>query len=748
MLLPILRDHYGNALRGRRISVVREASGSVVTAFQRRLPVNPVSLAPLMLATARACGCPELEILSHSLRVVAGEEDPWRHHQQQDVVKAQFAALVSERSDLAQALDRVLDEMNSVPDRLDEFMSQQFYRLAFYRLARYDLDYRRFFDIHELAALSIHRPEVFERTHALILREIAEGRLASLRVDHPDGLRNPSEYFRKLRSNDDSLWIVAEKILQPGEMVPSDWPVDGTTGYDFLGTVGALFVDSDAEAAMTALYREFIGETAPRTFSAEVRDSKRLVLDDLLASDLWRVARVLRRVCASKQRQLDYAHEELRRALRELIACFPVYRTYAHPSVSRREQDVNSVRQAVHAATGERPELDETLLGLLEELLTGGASSKLEWEFVARFQQLCAATMAKGYEDTAFYRYHRLVSLNEVGSDPALFGIQNKTFHEYCSRLQETWPLSLVTTTTHDTKRSEDARLRVSALSELSQEWSAAVRRWSQLARTNSPEPGPDKTTEYLFWQTLVAAYPITEHRLTTYLQKAMREAKLHTSWSNPNAGYEAAVVGFARRAVSNPEITTDVAEFMQKVLPIAQRSSLSQTLLKLSSCGVPAIYQGSELWVTRRTDPENRTRNDFSALAPALERCKDANVSDVLAEAEAGTPKLWLIHRVLRLRQEKPEWFGPPAPHLPFYAMGPQASRIVAFRRGSNIVVVAPRLWAVLLAHGFGETQLDLPAGEYRNLFNPDASYTGRVDVSVLLSDFPVALLYTESVS
>jgi (1->4)-alpha-D-glucan 1-alpha-D-glucosylmutase len=746
VLLPILGDHYGRALRDQRITVSREPSGVIVTAFQRKLPVSPASLAPLLLIAARESDCPELEILAGSLNTVANEEDPWRHHRQQGVIKTQIAALLSEKQEPAAVLDRLLADISSSPDKLDELLSHQFYRLVYYRVARYDLDYRRFFDIHELAALSIHDPEVFEQTHALVLRLIEERKLTALRVDHPDGLRDPAEYFRRLRGRNDELWIVAEKILQPGERLPEDWPVDGTTGYDFLGVVGALFVNSDAEAILSKFYEGFVGDSRP--FPAEVRDCKRLVLDDLLASDLWRLARALGKVCASKHRQLDFANEELRRALREVLACLPVYRTYAQPTASRREQDVIYVRQAVAAASEERPELDRTLLGLLEELLSGGASAPAEWEFVARFQQLAAATMAKGYEDTAFYRYQRLISLNEVGGDPGLFGVAPRTFHDFCAELQQRWPATLLTTTTHDTKRSEDARLRVTALSELAEEWIEVVQHWSEVAHATTPGPKPDRATEYLLWQTLIAAYPITEQRLTMFLQKAMREAKVHTSWSNPNASYENAVLSFARGAIANPEVMGAVVAFVEKILPIAYRSSLSQTLLKLTACGVPDIYQGAELWDTRLTDPDNRGHVEFTELARILERCSRATAPEVLSDFESGAPKLWLIQKVLELRRKQPEWFGSAAPHLPLHAMGVQAARTVAFRRGQNVIVVAPRLWGNLLAAGFGDTQLDLPPGTYQNLFEQDVSYCGRVDVGQLLSTFPVALLFTETAS
>jgi len=351
--------------------------------------------------------------------------------------------------------------------------------------------------------------------------------------------------------------------------------------------------------------------------------------------------------------------------------------------------------------------------------------------------------MAKGVEDTAFYRNARLLSLNEVGGDPARFGTSVADFHALCGHLQQRWPLTLVTTTTHDTKRSEDARLRISALSELPEAWKAAVSEWSERARRLAPSP--DRMTEYLIWQTLVAAHPISEERLHAYLRKAMREAKLQTSWTNPRASYEQTVLGFASAVLQNAELMQRVGAFVARILPIAWRSSLSQTLLKLTACGVPDIYQGAESWDTRLTDPDNRGRVDFGEAEAAFARVRGAALSDVLAQFEQGSPKLWLLYRVLGLRREHPDWFGPNTPHSPLTVSGRAAQRLVAFARGERVVVLAPRLFAGLLESGFGDTRVELPPGTYRNLLDPDRVVSGNPEVAEALGRFPVGLLVQE---
>lgn len=745
VLLPILTDHYGRVLEAKQIQITREPSGLVLSVMGRRLPLSPESLAPLFLATAAAAGSAELEFLANAPRWASTEADVERRRRHQSVIRAELASLLMREPELADELDRSIARLNADNEALDELIGRQYYRLAHYRIARYDLDYRRFFDIQDLAALSMHRPSVFQTTHALVLEWIRSGQIDGVRIDHPDGLRDPAGYFRRLRAESPDLWIVAEKILQPGEQLPKDWEVHGTTGYEFLNEVGRLFVQSDAEARVTEVYRRFLGVSEAPDFRAEEKESKRLILDDLLAAELRRSTRLFQRICASKRRHRDFAQEELRRALREVIVAFPVYRTYVQADSRNRHPDVDYLRSAVSEVAASRPDLDGELLSFLEELLSGNCLSDLEWEFVARFQQLSAAAMAKGVEDTAFYRYFRLVSLNEVGGDPACFGTSLEKFHGFCENLQRRWPLTLTASTTHDTKRSQDARLRVSALSEFAEDWAVSVRAWSASARRYA-EPGvPDPAIEYLIWQTLVAAHPISEQRLTTYLEKAIREAKLQTSWLSPNADYERGIAAFVRGVLGDAALLESIKKFVDRLLPVAFRSSLSETLIRLTACGVPDIYQGSESWDTRLTDPDNRGPVDFDELQRVLAFSQRASPEEAMARLEDGTAKMWLIHRVLAVRRQRPDWFGPDAEYEPIQARGAQAARIVAFQRGRRVVAVAPRLWSGLLEHGMGDTMIDLPAGSFRNVLDRDARCQGSLDLSLLLKKFPVALLVFE---
>jgi len=744
VLLPVLADHYGRVLEDGKLSLIRDGGEFFLRVLERRLPTSAESLAPLLLAAAEACGSAELELTARDLELVASEQDPTRRARYRDVVRRRLAEQLRTEPNLAAAIDRRLELLNADVEALDATVAKQFYRLAHYRIGRYDLDYRRFFDINDLAAISSHRPEVFERTHALVLKWADAGEVDGLRVDHPDGLRDPTAYFQALRQGRDKLWVVAEKILEGDERLPDEWPVSGTTGYDFMNVAGGLFVDSAAEQSLTALYREFLNEPALE-YAAEVRAAKRTVLDDMLASDLWRLTQLLQQVCAAKRRHRDFANEELRRALREVIAGLEVYRTYVKPGVQVRDIDRKAVQHAIEQARQFVEDVDSELLGLVEELATGGAQSALEWSFVARFQQLSAATMAKGLEDTVFYRFTRLLALNEVGGDPSKFGANVQEFHALCGHLQARWPLTLLGTTTHDTKRSEDARLRIAAISELPQEWSAAVQEWSRTARALAPGEWPDRRMEYAFWQTLVAAYPIPDERLQAYLQKAMREAKVYTTWTNPNAAYEDAVQNFARIVLANSELMASVERFVSRVKPIAYRSSLSQTLLKLSACGVPDIYQSAETWDTRLTDPDNRNPVDFEGLQAALAIAERASLADVERGYEQGLPKLWLTQRVLWLRRQRPELFGAEAAYRPLISTGREASNIVCFSRGERVVVIAPRLFAGLMERGFGDTRVALPPGSFHNLFDPDTRVEGSAELSNVLARFPVALLVRE---
>jgi (1->4)-alpha-D-glucan 1-alpha-D-glucosylmutase len=740
VLLPILDERYGRALQGGKIKLLREGSRLFLSAVSRKLPLSAESIATLLAEPAQTTGSPELSQLVRLLQAfkVSGtvEASPGA------VVERALAPLAD--GPALAAVDAHLAKINGDAEALDRLVLQQHYRLAHYHAARYDLDYRRFFDIAELAALSMDQLDVFEATHETLLQWVREGQLNAVRVDHPDGLRDPARYLQRLRSADPGLWIVVEKILGNAELLSDDWPVEGTTGYDFLNVVGGLFVEPSARPALEEAYANFLGQAEAPRIEDTIHESKRAVLDGILAADVRRLTRALQALLADRLEFRDFAYEELRLALTELLAGMPVYRTYVRPESPHRTADTRALAQAYAAARAARPDFDADLGEHLLRLLGGQAESAAEWDFALRFEQVSSATMAKGVEDTAFYRDARFLPLNEVGHDPSTFATSPEQFHAYATLLSERWPKTLVATTTHDTKRGEDARLRVAALSEFTSEWTQAAQRWSELARAGN-ESAPERNTEYLLWQTLVAAHPINEERLSAYLTKAMREAKLHTSWLTPNASYERRVLRFAKQALENAELMSDVDRFVKSILPVAWRSSLSQTLLKLTACGVPDLYQGSELWDTRLTDPDNRGPVDFESLAASLARATAAPIETAIAEFPSGLPKLWLTARVLGLRRLQPHWFGAEAPYRALPVKGREASRIVAFSRGSRVIVVAPRLYREVLERGYSDTSLELPEGWYRNLFESDLRLRGSVKMADLLGRFPVALLIAE---
>ena len=439
--------------------------------------------------------------------------------------------------------------------------------------------------------------QVFTDTHALVLRWLGEGVLDGVRIDHPDGLRDPEAYCQRLHRAAPQAWIVVEKILEPGERLRDSWPVAGTTGYDFLNRVGGLFVDPAGEQPLTELYAEFTGESVD--YPALVRAKKHQALHELLGSDVNRLTALFVEVCERHRRHRDYTRYELHEVLREVIACFPVYRTYVQAEAGHvTDDDVRYVTEAVERAKSCRPELDAALFDFLQDLLLLRVRGDLEGELVMRFQQLTGPTMAKGLEDTLFYCFNRLVSLNEVGGDPGHFGVSPAAFHQACLEAQRRWPQGMLATSTHDTKRSEDVRVRIHLLSEIPARWAEAVRRWA--ARNERYRRGgwPDRNTEYLLYQTLVGAWPLEVERAVTYMEKAIREAKVHTSWTHTNADYEEAVRGFVTDVLADPEFTADLAAFVASLVHAGRVNALAQTLLKLTAPGVPDLYQGTEVWI------------------------------------------------------------------------------------------------------------------------------------------------------
>jgi (1->4)-alpha-D-glucan 1-alpha-D-glucosylmutase len=599
-----------------------------------------------------------------------------------------------------------------------EVHDRQHYELGSWRRANRDLNYRRFFAVSTLAAVRVEDPDVFHGTHDEVLRWYARGEVDGIRVDHPDGLTDPGGYLARLHEAAPHAWLVVEKITEHGEELPA-WPVAGTTGYDALREINGLFIDPAAEAAFTALDTELAG--APTDWPALVYRSKREVVDRLLLAELRRLARVAAGEPSEAPGRPDVkgldALFDAEEALAELLSSFEVYRSYL-------PEGSDHLAKAVAAARRTRPDLAAPLDALVPRL--GDPSSEL----ALRFQQTSGAVMAKGVEDTAFYRWTRFIALNEVGGDPSYFGTTPADFHAAAAYRQRRWPASMTTLSTHDTKRSEDVRARLAVLAELPDDWTTLVRRWSGAA------PLPDGSFAHLLWQTVVGAWPLEPDRLHAYLEKAAREANTSTGWDDPDTDFETAMHDVAERIYDDPVLSVEVDEFARRIAPYGWSNSLGQKVLQLAGPGVPDVYQGNELWDYSLVDPDNRRAVDFDARRALLARI-DSGWEPPLDDT--GAAKLLLVARALRLRRDRPELFDS---YTPLAASGPAAEHAVAFDRG-GAVAVATRLPVGLERRGgWGATVLPLPDGEWTDQLTGARFAGGRVPMTALLGTYPVALL------
>ncbi len=743
VLMPILGDHYGRVLEAGGIRLLREDGRFFIETSGRKLPLAPLSLPYVLQFALQQYPDDELEFYSDALRALptTSQNDVdslLRRTRHFSVVSRLLSRLVEEQPELARALDAAIESINADPDLLDSLLEQQNYRLSYWRSARHDLDYRRFFDINELAALRVDDERVFASTHRLCLQWVQQGKVHGLRIDHPDGLLDPEGYFERLRQQAPQVWIVAEKILHPGETLPESWPIDGTTGYDFMFHAGALFVDPTAEASFTQLYQHFAGEdTEP--FEQMIPRIKRMILTDVLGADVMRLARQFLAVCAEDRKHRDYTLDDLREILVEVLSRFPVYRTYLRPGQQATPRDERLIDQALQRASEVKPDTDAALVAFLRSILLGQHTGHAAREAALRFQQLSGPATAKAVEDTAFYRYQRLVCLNEVGSNPGRFGIGASEFHGFCMWAAQHWPSSMLSTSTHDTKRSEDVRMRISLLSQIPQRWNDEVLAWSEMAKDLRQAAGPDGPTEYLLWQTLVGTWPIEPERLIEYMRKAAREAKLHTSWLWVQADYESALEGFCTRVLQHQQLCERIQNFVQELEPLAQRASLSLTLIKLTAPGIPDIYQGNELFCYNLTDPDNRRPVDFERNAQLLRQLPELSADQILARASEGLPKLYVIWKALQLRRDVPHCFGANALHMPLEVHGSAGRHVVAYAREAEVAVVAPTLVANAK---WEDTWVHLPHGVWQNCLVDAEPVSGRVELGPALEQFPVMLL------
>jgi (1->4)-alpha-D-glucan 1-alpha-D-glucosylmutase len=665
---------------------------------------------------------------------------------------------------------------------LPDLLARQWYRLAWWRVADDELNYRRFFDVDTLAAVRVEDPVVFDATHVLIEQLVLDGSLTGLRIDHPDGLADPRAYLRQLAAATDGIWVSVEKILEGDEELPSDWACAGTTGYDALNRIGGLFIDPAGAAPLSTVLDHFTGG-AP-TVDEVVEDAKRLVIEHILTTEVRRLVDLLQAICRADLDLRDHTRRALRESVTELLVAMDRYRAYVVPGEQAPEEARTTLARATAIAREQVAEESQDTLDLVAELILDGPGAGKDprrAEFVVRFQQACGPVMAKGVEDTTFYRWHRLISLNEVGAEPGLFGVTPEDFHAFASRLARDWPATMTTLSTHDTKRSEDARAQLVGLAELPLEWANALRHWHELgAHHRSPDGWPDPETEYLFWQTVVATWSPGAvsagsgytHRITEYLSKATREAKEHTSWTSPDLEYDSAIEHYATATLADPAVLEAVGAFCATLAGPTRVAVLGQKLVQLTMPGVADVYQGTEIVDLSLVDPDNRRPVDYGRRSRLLTLLDDERpVADTLAAMPAGdrldAEKLLVTSRVLRLRREHPDWFVGGT----YVPVATSAGNAIAFGRGPlasqearpasqedppasqgvetapiRVITVATRLPVALARHGgWAEHTVSLPDGTWTDLFT-GRQVSGRSSrLADLLVELPVALLVRE---
>jgi (1->4)-alpha-D-glucan 1-alpha-D-glucosylmutase len=835
VLLPVLGDQYGRVLERGELQLQFENGALHLRHFDRDLPINPRQ-SPRVLGARRdelqqhVQGGPALREYLSILTALQNlpaytEEETGRvieRQREKEVARERFIRLTTESPDIKEHVESVVRLANGIVgdrssfDLLHTLLEHQAYRLAYWRTAFDEINYRRFFDINELIGLRMDEPEVFEATHALLRQMIVSGQVTGLRIDHPDGLFDPAQYFDRVQqmaagtrpeSQSDNgagpFYIVAEKILSEGESLRRDWAVAGTTGYSFLNAVAGLFVDGRNGQRLRRVYGRLTGRQT--RFADVAYESKRTILLTAMASELNVLAHALNRLSERDRRLRDFTLNNCRTVLREVTACFPVYRTYA----SERGVDAfdrAAVSSAIRQARQRNPLMERSIFQFLEDALLTDPSStandpdaRERLRFAMKFQQFTGPVQAKGVEDTAFYRYLVLATVNDVGGHPARLSLSPAEFHDANVTRLRLWPGELITTATHDTKRGEDARMRIAVLSEIPDIWRRAVSVWMRVNgrhRTKLPSGwAPDRNDEYLFYQTLIGVWPPTPAespvpdeapadlvaRVKAYMQKAIREAKMHTSWIDEDQAYGRAVARFVERTLTGKTSMPFLRSFVPLQRRISARgmmNSLSQLVLKLGSPGVTDVYQGNELWDLSLVDPDNRRAVDFAhrrgllqQLMPLIDsvtsgRCHVPDVIDLLRAWEDGRIKVFVTACGLRFRRAHPEVVRDGS-YDPLRPDGPSAEHLVGFGRrhaSGELLVIVPRLLVSLVPDAplprgdalWTTTRIHVPpayeARCYRHLLTGetvwiDGGPDGRwIRADDLYREFPVAMLWAPS--
>ncbi|MBA4159408.1 MAG: malto-oligosyltrehalose synthase [Gemmatimonadetes bacterium] len=821
VLLPVLGDQFGDVLERGELQLRYEEGRFRIEYYESHFPVAPKSTSTVLRETLAvldsSLDAEHLDRLELESIVTALEHLPPRdrpdaisvaeRRREKMITQRRLATLTHESPEVRGGLEKAVTTFNGTVgephsfDRLQHLLDDQAYRLAFWRVAAEEINYRRFFDINDLAGLRVERDEVFAETHRLILRLVEEGMATGLRIDHPDGLFDPRGYLQRLQeeaqraSGDGHFYLLVEKILTGDEELPVDWPVAGTVGYDLMDRLNRVFVAAENEAAMDDAYTRFVRRTPE--FEELIYGKKKLILRSALASELNVMAHLLNRLSERNRRSRDFTLGSLREALREVIACFPIYRTYVDARTGHvSDRDREYVEQATRVAIRRNRATNVSVFNFVRDTLLlrwpdmlDAAERAEHAEFVMKFQQLTGPVMAKGVEDTSFYIFNRLISLNEVGGEPDRFGLDLSGFHQYVARRAEQWPHAMNATSTHDTKRSEDVRARIHVLSEIPAIWSERVARWAEMNAAKRPtddgKPIPDRNDEYLLYQTLVGAWPIEAmdeesggsfvERIQQYMEKATREAKVHTSWINPNEEYDSGLREFIARILKRSgenEFPSDFRSFHAEHIAVpGMRNALAQLLLKLTLPGIPDIYQGQEIWDLSLVDPDNRRPVDYALRRKVLEEIRGRLetgargdlAADLVREWQDGRIKMYLTHLALELRVALPELFQS-GEYQPLNAVGEHAAHVIAFARqhdGKSVVVAVPRLLTKLAtqsrtelpsADSWGDTRVAAPGTSpslrYRNVLTGaeiepvSKEESPSFAAGDLFRSFPVALL------
>jgi (1->4)-alpha-D-glucan 1-alpha-D-glucosylmutase len=831
VLLPILGDLYGFVLENQEIRLQHVDGAFYICYYDHTLPVAAQSYSRILthrldiLVAELGADDPhvqELQSIVTAIRHLPGrrDRDPVQvreRYREKDIIKRRLRDVARHSPRIRTFIEENVQLFNGAKgdpksfDLLDALLADQGYRLAHWGVASEEINYRRFFDINELAAVRMESPTVFAKLHELIFRLLKEGSVTGLRIDHVDGLYNPQDYLQQLQRwaaahlsvesepRERPLYLVVEKILGKGEQLPEGWPVYGTTGYEFASLVNGLFVDAANERRFNELYARFIRERI--SFEELVYQKKKLIMRSSMASEINVLGHQLNRLSERNRRTRDFTLNNLTLAIREIVACFPVYRTYISVDPEgATDRDRTYVRLAVAKAKRRNPQLSGLVFDFIRELLLEAPqhTSDPDWEervrFAMKFQQTTSPVTAKGLEDTALYLYNRLISLNDVGGDPEQFGIAPAAFHDQMRARQQAWPASLSATSTHDTKRSEDVRARINVLSELPREWRACLVRWQKLNQRHKQRVDevlvPDRNEEYFLYQTLIGAWPLGQQddpaygefrdRIQAYMAKAVKEAKVHTSWTNPNEAHAGAIASFIDAILDRTRLNPFLEEFLpfqQKIAEHGMHNSLGQTLIKITAPGVPDFYQGSELWNFSLVDPDNRRPVDYALRARLLTELQQACTAagnnrrllarDLLATRADGRIKLYVTMTALHYRRTHPVVFHD-GTYVPLETLGAHKDRVVAFARvndGRAVLIVAPRLVAGLLGEMMAppigssvwkDTAIVVPPeferAAYRNVFTGEIIKTEKSDarpvfmLGQVFDAFPLALMEPHS--